>query len=337
MFHSLIIIHLTRYLLLIEYINNVTSQDVVIIEDPNSDVCDTDDNCADGGICLQETQRCNCKKRNRTYPFCTGGRRRSRNCVQKCARNKICRKRDGKYVCVPKVNCSNHCGHGSKCRKKQGKIICTACGSGYQLLLGECRQPTWGEWSPWGICSTTCGTGRQSRTRTCQAISQQLCSGEAKDTRNCFISEECYGTLSEWGGWSICTKTCGGGLQNRYRICLNSNKCNGHLAEQIYCNVNNCPGIWSEWGQWSPCSVTCNNGIRKRSRTCSNNSCSGGSAEDSKSCTEKPCVGVWSDWGSWSACPNCVNIAVTSRSRYCTGGFPCKGITTQSHRCYVCG
>merc|ERR1719383_563507 len=144
MFHSLIIIHLTRYLLLIEYINNVTSQDVVIIEDPNSDVCDTDDNCADGGICLQETQTCNCKKRNRTYPFCTGGRRRSRNCVQKCARNKICRKRGGKYVCVPKVNCSNHCGHGSKCRKKQGKIICTACGSGYQLgvngLHGESVQ-----------------------------------------------------------------------------------------------------------------------------------------------------------------------------------------------------
>ena len=47
----------------------------------------------------------------------------------------------------------------------------------------------WSDWSGWGGCSKTCGTGWQTRTRECDSPPPgpggNDCSGDRTETRNC--------------------------------------------------------------------------------------------------------------------------------------------------------
>nr|XP_034302387.1 ectin [Crassostrea gigas] len=47
----------------------------------------------------------------------------------------------------------------------------------------------WGDWTSWGGCSTTCGGGRQSRSRICDnprpANGGKTCSGSSADFQDC--------------------------------------------------------------------------------------------------------------------------------------------------------
>ena len=55
-----------------------------------------------------------------------------------------------------------------------------------------------------------------------------------------------------WQDWTVCTKTCGGGISYRKRKCIPSkcpyadprdNKCNGTDYEEKKCNEHCCPGL----------------------------------------------------------------------------------------------
>ena len=50
--------------------------------------------------------------------------------------------------------------------------------------------PVWENWSSWGSCSATCGTGQKTATRTCNTfgIPVLVCDGE--NTRSEFCHEE---------------------------------------------------------------------------------------------------------------------------------------------------
>ena len=61
------------------------------------------------------------------------------------------------------------------------------------------------------------------------------------------------GHWSSWQQWSGCTVSCGGGIQNRQRLCLNPTPIHGGLpcnmdgskgVELRTCNVNLCPGMY---------------------------------------------------------------------------------------------
>jgi len=53
------------------------------------------------------------------------------------------------------------------------------------------------EWSPWSVCSTTCGEGWQTRTRFCVSSSYSTqCSGPLREQRQCNNSAICPGGLS---------------------------------------------------------------------------------------------------------------------------------------------
>ena len=61
------------------------------------------------------------------------------------------------------------------------------------------------------------------------------------------------GHWSSWQGWGGCSASCGGGIQNRQRLCLNPTPMHGGLpcnmdgskgVEIRTCNVNMCPGMY---------------------------------------------------------------------------------------------
>ncbi|XP_020613183.1 mucin-like protein [Orbicella faveolata] len=158
----------------------------------------------------------------------------------------------------------------------------------------------WSNWGPWGGCSLSCGSGVQSRTRTCTnpppANAGVDCQGDSSLTQACNTNKcPVNGGWSNWGAWSSCSVTCGGGVQRRSRPCTNPPTrnggvdCQGNNLHSQACHINGCPGKsrlksepraiyfyflvnggWSDWGVWSSCSVTCGGGVQRRLRTCRN-------------------------------------------------------------------
>ncbi|KTF89922.1 hypothetical protein cypCar_00015233 [Cyprinus carpio] len=86
------------------------------------------------------------------------------------------------------------------------------------------------------------------RTRECNGPSYGglECQGEWRQTRDCFI-QECPvdGQWQLWSSWAGCTKTCGGGSQQRQRVCygpfFGGVSCPGDREEVRRCNEKRCP------------------------------------------------------------------------------------------------
>lgn len=139
----------------------------------------------------------------------------------------------------------------------------------------------WSEWSQYGECSVSCNTGTKVRTRTCTkpvtAYGGRECVG--KSTESVVCNDYLCPIAGVWSQWSEepCSVSCGGGSQNRYRVCNNpgpavgGTNCTGRDFDIRDCNEQLCPvhGSWSSWSNYSECSHTCGTGIRSRTRTCS--------------------------------------------------------------------
>ncbi|KAI4588129.1 hypothetical protein MJG53_002537 [Ovis ammon polii x Ovis aries] len=63
------------------------------------------------------------------------------------------------------------------------------------LYMAQTGDPAAEEWSPWSVCSLTCGQGLQVRTRSCVSSPYgTLCSGPLRETRPCNNSATCPGS-----------------------------------------------------------------------------------------------------------------------------------------------
>ena len=69
-----------------------------------------------------------------------------------------------------------------------------------QILTSEWTtiSSEWGEWS--GICSQTCGTGTEGRSRTCSFDTAKYVNG-LSSSKYCYNTDGCW---SAWGGWADC-------------------------------------------------------------------------------------------------------------------------------------
>ncbi|PFX32412.1 Hemicentin-1 [Stylophora pistillata] len=164
-----------------------------------------------------------------------------------------------------------------------------------------------------------------------------------------------HGNWSDWGEWSNCTVSCGGGEQTRYRDCDNpppaygGRECLGVSEETRPCNELPCAvdGGWTEWKPWEICPVTCGGGIQNRYRTCTDpppahggKDCSGEGVL-TRPCNEEPCPvhGNWARWEDWRQCSVSCGGGTQIRSRTCTnpppqfGGRNCSGESQNERSC----
>ncbi|XP_015227036.1 PREDICTED: adhesion G protein-coupled receptor B2-like isoform X1 [Cyprinodon variegatus] len=226
----------------------------------------------------------------------------------------------------------------------------------FQAQTGD---PAAEEWSPWSVCSLTCGQGWQVRTRSCVSSPYgTLCSGALRETRMCNNTVSCpgepgiissvHGHWEEWSSWSLCSVTCGRGFRTRIRKCMDGGgvkPCGQPEIDTKPCNIAVCPveGQWLEWGAWSKCSVTCNTGTQLRQRRCSPSvhgwaECKG-PHQESKECTNPSCSGGgnWGSWNHWSLCSKTCDSGWQRRYRMCEGsgvkGSPCEGSGEEVRSC----
>ncbi|XP_041843735.1 adhesion G protein-coupled receptor B1 isoform X5 [Melanotaenia boesemani] len=160
----------------------------------------------------------------------------------------------------------------------------------------------WDEWSPWSLCSSTCGRGYRARTRTCAPpqFGGDPCEGPEKQTKFCNIAVcPVDGVWNEWSSWSSCSASCSNGTMQRTRECngpsYGGSECRGEWLETVDCFLGECPvdGKWQPWSLWSGCSKTCGGGSQQRTRICYGPFFEGqpcpGEREEVRSCNEKKC------------------------------------------------
>ncbi|KAM6997050.1 adhesion G protein-coupled receptor B3 isoform 15-T16 [Tautogolabrus adspersus] len=175
-------------------------------------------------------------------------------------------------------------------------------------LSAEVKRPpkevhgVWEEWSPWSLCSFTCGRGHRTRTRMCAPPQHggRACDGPETQTKLCNIALcPVDGQWQEWSSWSDCSVTCANGTQQRTRQCSaaahGGSECRGHWAESRECHNPDCTanGQWNPWGPWSGCSKSCDGGWQRRARVCQGAAQTGqqcdGNGEEVRKCSDQRC------------------------------------------------
>jgi len=105
-----------------------------------------------------------------------------------------------------------------------------------------------GDWTDWGDCTKTCGSGTRSRSR--KEISGPAdggkcgCHEEAETCNSKECTVDCQ--MGEWSAWTACSKTCGGGTSSRSREVLSTPDVQGLCdctKEAKACNKDDCVPI----------------------------------------------------------------------------------------------
>ncbi|XP_011638935.1 A disintegrin and metalloproteinase with thrombospondin motifs 20 isoform X3 [Pogonomyrmex barbatus] len=173
-------------------------------------------------------------------------------------------------------------------------------------------------------CSNHCGPGVQTITSRCvqilldsshppRPIPAHACLHIEKPSEHQSCVGPCDDAHWSYSEWNACSVSCGGGVQLRSAICIDSNErqvreenCarqEKHLKR--ICNQEACPK-W-DLGEWGPCSVTCGVGKRHRASWChvenrviSRTFCSEMPIVTTEVCNVGPCY----QWhaGDWSPC-----------------------------------
>jgi hypothetical protein len=224
--------------------------------------------------------------------------------------------------------CSQTCGWGVKTRSREVATATANGGRGCGPLVGSdlCYTPCAvhckvGAWGTWSECSTSCGTGKRTRSRSvieasdsgglvCPELTEQ-------DPCNTLASELCAQDcrVADWQEWTTCSASCGGGTQEQHRLIFVSQAHGGvacpHLIESRECGTQSCPidCVTTAWAAWGDCSATCGIGQERRTRLAHVNTPEFGGSEcpdlyEDRSCNVGPCPVHCSvsDFGDWTDC-----------------------------------
>lgn len=234
-----------------------------ICPDPDSNIVDCV-NCVfspwnpDGELaavaCNQTTGK-KTQSRTITVPASGGG-----TCTEPTTREEACT-----------VNCQigttsawTACANGTKTRTapvnftpKNGGLACdvvfnnanpapnaaTICTDTSCTQTQQCATCMMSDWGPFGSCSTNCGTGTQTRTRTVQTqpLNEPACPTDLTNDQACTNNDGCVvNAVCGWSEWSACDNVCNGN-RRRTRTTITPSRngggvCDGTETER--CNVN---------------------------------------------------------------------------------------------------
>jgi len=154
--------------------------------------------------------------------------------------------------------CTVSCGHGDRLEKRE--IIsppknkganCPALQKKTDCNVKQCPQDCiMGEWEGWSACSADCGGGVMTKNRAIiqEAMYGGEACGETQETEAC-NSENCdaHCELSDFQGWTPCSKACDTGFQRRDRSVLKAKRGKGKCPppgmkkeELQRCNTQKC-------------------------------------------------------------------------------------------------
>ncbi len=251
-------------------------------------------------------------------------------------------------------DCDLPCGGGS--RRRTREILRQATANGRACPASDEVEPCnvipcdidckAGDWSEWGQCSTECGPGVRSRSRTvttqkqgggadCPPLKEIVDCGNQPCPINCVVGD--------WSEWTDCSKQCGGGVQRRSRPILIKDANGGQacpaLDDERPCNTDACPidctvDDWSEWGQ---CSTSCGPGSRTRTRSIRTPREGSGAdcppLSETTDCGNQPCPTdcVVSEWSEWTPCDLSCGGGSSMRTRTiisspANGGIDCPSL-----------
>ncbi|KAF3840355.1 hypothetical protein F7725_019072 [Dissostichus mawsoni] len=214
------------------------------------------------------------------------------------SRTRLCVYGSYSTQCSGKLREQRTCNNSAVC--PGGLCMCLSINHTLAALIAV--HGAWDEWSPWSLCSSTCGRGYRSRTRICAPpqFGGDACDGPEKQTKFCNIAVcPVDGVWNEWSNWSSCSASCSNGTTQRTRECngpsYGGSECRGEWLETVDCFLGECPvdGKWQPWSLWSGCSKTCGGGSQQRNRICygpffEGQSCPG-EREEVRHCNEKRC------------------------------------------------
>ncbi|XP_074064523.1 A disintegrin and metalloproteinase with thrombospondin motifs 12 isoform X2 [Macrotis lagotis] len=175
--------------------------------------------------------------------------------------------------------CSTTCGLGALWRHVECSTqIDTDCESIQRPDPAKrCHLRPCASWKvgPWSQCSRNCGGGIKVREARCvnshdhrnlRPFHCQLLEDKPQLSTTCNM-EPCLEWKTE--PWSQCSKSCGGGTQERLVHCPGGS-CDGQMRPDStrHCNRHSC----SHWvkGTWNLCTVSCGGGIQQRTVQCIN-------------------------------------------------------------------
>lgn len=218
--------------------------------------------------------------------------------------------------------CSKTCGYGSKTRQRRVLLDALLAGKPCPPLreTAECKDSMCpsscdvSSWSQWAPCSKSCGSGTKLRLRTvtkagvhCPSLQQ----AEKCNTNSCY--RDCK--VGTWSNWSVCSRSCQGGVATRVRAIVHGPVAGGKLcppvSEANRCNQHVCP-VDCAGTPWvcNPCSVTCGGGSQSCSRgilhaeRSGGRSCVGLALKTSRVCSTQGCPIACqvSTFSAWSSC-----------------------------------
>ncbi|XP_033125753.1 A disintegrin and metalloproteinase with thrombospondin motifs 9-like, partial [Anneissia japonica] len=184
-----------------------------------------------------------------------------------------CRQRT-KWIYSRWSECSRSCGQGTQRRS----AYCSdgnRCDTSSRVVVQTCNVGPCANWVvlDWSSCSVSCGSGIQSRNVACMYSDNQETSGnECNIIDKPDEEKSCHQSCrSKWisAPWGECSKTCGGGIQERLVRCQDEDRtCDEQTKPSTTQKCNNEPCATWNYGEWGECSHSCDGGHKSRAIAC---------------------------------------------------------------------